>query len=91
MKTGFFTIVLQYYFLFNERQSQNEASLHNCIKPISSAPLFTVTSCGKREPTGKKVHNVPVTIFLRVFFTIPNSQNMFFPHELQQICINSTC
>ena len=25
------------------------------------------------------------------FLTVPNSQNMFFPHELQQICINSTC
>ena len=41
-----------------------------CITPISSAPLFTVTSRGKREPTGDKVHNVRVMIFLRVFFLL---------------------
>ena len=64
MKTGFFAIVLQCCFLFNERQSQNEASLHI---PILFAPLFMVISHGKREPTGDKVHNVHVTIFLGVF------------------------
>ena len=60
----------------------------HCIKPILPAPLPTVTSHCKREPTGDKVHNIHVMIFLRVFFYC---QNMFFPHELQQICINSTC
>ena len=88
MKTGFFTTVPQCCFLFNEWQSQNEATLHN---PILSAPLFAVTSHGKREPTGDKVHNVRVAIiFGGIFFTIPNRQNMLFPHELQQMCINST-
>ena len=64
MKTGFFTIVLQCCFLYNERQCQNEASLH---KKILSAPLFTVTSCGKTECPADKVHNIHVTIFPRVF------------------------
>ena len=89
-KQDLFTIVLQCCFLFNERQSHNKASLHN---KILSTPLFMVTSRGKREPTRDTVHNVCVKIFLSFFFffTIPNSQNMFLPHELQQICINSTC
>ena len=29
-----------------------------------------VTSCGKREPTGNKVHNIHFTIFLGVFFSL---------------------
>ena len=49
----------EHCFLFNERQFQNEASLHN---PNSSASLFTVTSCGKREPAGDKVYNICVTV-----------------------------
>ena len=44
-----------------------ETRLHY-IKPISSALLFTVTSLGKREPTGNKVHNIHVIIFLGVYF-----------------------
>ena len=55
--------------------------LHN---PILSAPLCTVTSRGKREPTGNKVYNVRVMIFLGVFFfNVPNSHNMFFPQHIQ--------
>ena len=88
MKTGFFSIVPQCCFLFSERQSRNEASLHN---KISSAPLSTVTSHGMREPTGDKVHIVCVMIFLRVFFYYSEQSENFFLHELQQICINRTC
>ena len=56
MKARYFAIVLQSCFLFNDKQSQNQA------------PRFTVTSHSKREPSGDKAHNVRVTIFLKVFF-----------------------
>ena len=65
-----------------------------CINPISSAPLFIVTSRGKRKPTGDKlVHNVRVKIFRGVvfFYYSKQSKHVFFSQELQQICINSTC
>ena len=90
MKTGFFTIVPQCCFLFNERQSQNAASVHN---PNLSALLFMVTSHGKKEPTGDNVHNVCVTIFLGFFFFFfwggyySKQSKHVFPHELQQICV----
>ena len=69
----------------------NLKTRHHRLKPISFAPLCAVTSCGQREPTGDKVYTFMLGFFSEYFFTVPNSQNLFFPHELQQICINGTC
>ena len=54
---------------------KNEASLHN---PISLASLFMVTSHGKRKPTGDKVLDVCVTIFLGIFFYYCKQSKHFF-------------
>ena len=42
------------------------------------------------SPQETKCTTFVLQFFWGYFLTIPNSQNMFFPHELQQICINST-
>ena len=63
----------------------NLKTRHHRLKPISFAPLCAVTSHGQREPTGDKVHNVCVTIFLRVFFFYCSKQSN---HVLSWITTN---
>ena len=48
---------------------------HLCSNLILSAPLFPITSHGKREPTGDKVHSIRVTIFLGMSFFYYSKQS----------------
>ena len=62
-----------------------------CITQFHLLLCSQLQAMVRESPQGTKCTTFVLQFFLGYFFTVPNSQNMFFPHELQQICVNSTC
>ena len=62
-----------------------------CITQFHLLLCSQLQAMVRESPQETKCTTFEFPFFLGYFFFKYSSQNMFFPHELQQICVNSTC
>ena len=89
-KQDFSPLYHLYAFFF---MGGNLKTMLPCITQIHLLLCSRLQAVARESPKGTKSTTFQLGFFSGYFFffTIPNRQNMFFPHELQQVCINSTC